>query len=139
MGGREAILKVHAKAIKLTEGVDLSVIARRTPGFSGADLANLINEAALLAARRNKKSVDLEELEEAIDRVMAGPERRTRVISEEEKKIVAYHESGHTIVGKMVDKSHSVHKVSIIPRDTPRWAPLGTCPTRKNFSPPRPS
>ena len=116
LGGREAILKVHAKVIKLTEGVDLSVIARRTPGFSGADLANLINEAALLAARRNKKSVDLEELEEAIDRVMAGPERRTRVISEEEKKIVAYHESGHTIVGKMVDKSHSVHKVSIIPR-----------------------
>jgi len=116
LGGREAILKVHAKVIKLAEGVDLSVIARRTPGFSGADLANLINEAALLAARRNKKAVDLEELEEAIDRVMAGPERRTRVISEEEKKIVAYHESGHTIVGKMVDKSHSVHKVSIIPR-----------------------
>ncbi len=92
------------------------MIARRTPGFSGADLANLINEAALLAARRNKKGVELEELEEAIDRVMAGPERRTRVISDEEKKIVAFHESGHTIVGKMVDKSHSVHKVSIIPR-----------------------
>ncbi len=116
LGGREAILKVHAKAVKLAEGVDLSVIARRTPGFSGADLANLINEAALLAARRNKKAVELEELEEAIDRVMAGPERRTRVISDEEKKIVAYHESGHTIVAKMTDKSHSVHKVSIIPR-----------------------
>ncbi len=116
LAGREAILRVHSKAVKLVEGVDLSVIARRTPGFSGADLANLINEAALLAARRNKKAVELSELEEAIDRVMAGPERRTRVITEDEKKIVAYHESGHTIVGKMVDKSHSVHKVSIIPR-----------------------
>ena len=116
LGGREAILRVHAKSVKLIEGADLGVIARRTPGFSGADLANLINEAALLAARRNKKAVEMPELEEAIDRVMAGPERRTRVISDEEKKIVAYHESGHTIVGKMVDKSHSVHKVSIIPR-----------------------
>jgi len=116
LAGREAILRVHAKVIKLADGVDLGVIARRTPGFSGADLANLINEAALLAARRNKKAVEISELEEAIDRVMAGPERRTRVISDEEKKIVAYHESGHTIVGKMVDKSHSVHKVSIIPR-----------------------
>ena len=116
LAGREAILRVHAKSVKLLEGVDLGVIARRTPGFSGADLANLINEAALLAARRNKKAVEMPELEEAIDRVMAGPERRTRVISDEEKKIVAYHESGHTIVGKMVDKSHSVHKVSIIPR-----------------------
>ncbi len=116
LAGREAILRVHAKNVKLADGVDLGVIARRTPGFSGADLANLINEAALLAARRNKKAVEMPELEEAIDRVMAGPERRTRVISDEEKKIVAYHESGHTIVGKMVDKSHSVHKVSIIPR-----------------------
>ena len=116
LGGREAILKVHSKSVKLADQVDLSIIARRTPGFSGADLANLINEAALLAARRNKKVVEISELEEAIDRVMAGPERRTRVISEDEKKIVAYHESGHTIVGKMIDKSHSVHKVSIIPR-----------------------
>jgi cell division protease FtsH len=116
LGGREAILKVHSKVVKLADQVDLSIIARRTPGFSGADLANLINEAALLAARRNKKAVEISELEEAIDRVMAGPERRTRVISEDEKKIVAYHESGHTIVGKMIDKSHTVHKVSIIPR-----------------------
>ena len=83
LGGREAILRVHSKAVKLAEGVDLSVIAKRTPGFSGADLANLINEAALLAARRNKKAVELSELEEAIDRVMAGPERRTRVITDE--------------------------------------------------------
>ncbi len=116
LNGREAILKVHSRNVKLAEGTDLAVIARRTPGFSGADLANLINESALLAARRNKKAIQIEELEEAIDRVMAGPERRTRVISDEEKKIVAYHESGHTIVGKMIDKSHSVHKVSIIPR-----------------------
>jgi cell division protease FtsH len=116
LGGREAILRVHAKNVKLADGVELAVIARRTPGFSGADLANLINEAALLAARRNKKSVEMPDLEEAIDRVMAGPERRTRVISDSEKKIVAFHESGHTIVGKKVDKFHSVHKVSIIPR-----------------------
>jgi cell division protease FtsH len=116
LGGREAILKVHAKNVKLADVVDLSVIARRTPGFSGADLANLINEAALLAARRNKKSVEMSELEESIDRVMAGPERRTRVISDKEKKIVAYHESGHTIVAKKTDGTNPVHKVSIIPR-----------------------
>ncbi len=116
LGGREAILKVHSKNVKLSEAVDLLVIARRTPGFSGADLANLINEAALLAARRNKKMVEMSEMEEAIDRVMAGPERRTRVISEKEKKIVAYHESGHTIVAKKTDQSHLVHKVTIIPR-----------------------
>jgi len=116
LAGREAILKVHSKNVKLIEGVDLSVIARRTPGFSGADLANLINEAALLAARRNKKSVEMSEMEEAIDRVMAGPERRTRVISDKEKRIVAYHESGHTIVAKKTDQSYLVHKVTIIPR-----------------------
>jgi cell division protease FtsH len=116
LGGREAILKVHSKNVKLSEGVDLLVIARRTPGFSGADLANLINEAALLAARRDKKSVEMPEMEEAIDRVMAGPERRTRVISDKEKRIVAFHESGHTIVAKKTDQSHLVHKVTIIPR-----------------------
>ena len=116
LGGREAILKVHARNVKLSESIDLSVIARRTPGFSGADLANLINEAALLAARRDKKAIEMPELEEAIDRVMAGPERRTRVISDKEKKIVAYHESGHTIVAKKTDQSSMVHKVSIIPR-----------------------
>ncbi len=116
LGGREAILRVHAKNVKLSDKVDLSVISRRTPGFTGADLANLINEAALLAARRNKKSVELSELEESIDRVMAGPERRTRIISDKEKKIVAYHESGHTIVAKKTDGTNPVHKVSIIPR-----------------------
>ncbi len=116
LGGREAILKVHSKDVKLSPQVDLNTIAKRTPGFSGADLANLINEAALIAARRNKKVVEMPELEEAIDRVMAGPERRTRVISDKEKRIVAFHESGHTIVAKKTDGSNPVHKVSIIPR-----------------------
>jgi cell division protease FtsH len=116
LNGREAILKVHARNVKLADSVDLSVIARRTPGFSGADLANLVNEAALLAARRSKKAVEDSELEEAIDRVMAGPERRTRVISDKEKRIVAFHECGHAIVAKKTDPSNPVHKVSIIPR-----------------------
>jgi cell division protease FtsH len=116
LNGREAILKVHVKNVKLAPAVDLSVIARRTPGFSGADLANLVNEAALLAARRNKKAVEDAELEEAIDRVMAGPERRTRVISDKEKRIVAFHECGHAIVAKKTDPRNPVHKVSIIPR-----------------------
>ncbi len=114
--GREEILKVHAKNIKLAPGIDLSVIAKRTPGFVGADLANLINEAALLAARRNKESVDMSELEEAIDRVMSGPERRSRKISEKEKKIIAYHESGHALVAKVMPNTEPVHKISIIPR-----------------------
>jgi cell division protease FtsH len=116
VGGREAILKVHARNVTMAPDADLSVIAKRTPGFSGADLANLVNEAALLAARRNKKAVELPELEESIDRVMAGPERRTRIISDKEKIIVAYHESGHAIVAKKTNQSNLVHKVSIIPR-----------------------
>ena len=92
------------------------MIARRTPGFVGADLANLVNEAALLAARRNKPYVELPELEEAIERVVAGPERKTRMISEKEKKIVAYHESGHALVAKLTPGTDPVHKISIIPR-----------------------
>ena len=114
--GREAILRVHTKGVKLAEGVDLAVIARRTPGFVGADLANLVNEAALLAARRDKKSVEESELEEAIDRVVAGPQRKSRMISDKEKKVVAYHESGHTLVAKLLPGTDPVHKVSIIPR-----------------------
>lgn len=114
--GREAILKVHAAKIKLSPNVDLSIIARRTPGFVGADLANLVNEAALLASRRNKEAVELYELEEAIERVIAGPERKSRVISEKEKKIVAYHESGHALVAKLIPGTDPLHKVSIIPR-----------------------
>jgi cell division protease FtsH len=114
--GREEILRVHSKVIKLGPNVDFKVIARRTPGFVGADLANLVNEAALLAARRNKPYVELPELEEAIERVIAGPERKTRMISEREKKIVAYHESGHALVAKLTPGTDPVHKVSIIPR-----------------------
>jgi cell division protease FtsH len=114
--GREQILSVHAKNIKLGPGVDLKIIARRTPGFVGADLANLVNEAALLAARRNKQWVEMRELEEAIDRVIAGPERKSRMMSEKEKSVIAYHESGHTLVAKMLPTSDPVHKVSIIPR-----------------------
>ena len=114
--GREQVLAVHAKVVKLSPGVDLSVIARRTPGFTGADLANLVNEGALLAARRNKKSVDMKELEEAIDRVIAGPERKSRMMSEKEKLVIAYHESGHTLVAKKLPTADPVHKVSIIPR-----------------------
>ncbi|MBL0349004.1 MAG: ATP-dependent zinc metalloprotease FtsH [Elusimicrobia bacterium] len=114
--GREQILKVHAKGVKLAPTVDLSVIARRTPGFVGADLANLVNEGALLAARRSKSWVDMKELEEAIDRVIAGPERKSRMMSEKEKLVIAYHESGHTLVAKKLPTSDPVHKVSIIPR-----------------------
>ncbi|OQA91940.1 MAG: ATP-dependent zinc metalloprotease FtsH [Elusimicrobia bacterium ADurb.Bin231] len=114
--GREEILKVHAKDIKCSKDCDLSIIAKRTPGFVGADLANLINEAALLSARRGKESVDMPELEEAIDRVLAGPERRSRKISDKEKKIIAYHEAGHALVAKLMPNTEPVHKISIIPR-----------------------
>ncbi|MFH1714735.1 MAG: ATP-dependent zinc metalloprotease FtsH [Elusimicrobiota bacterium] len=114
--GREEILKVHTRDIKLAEQVDLSVLARRTPGFVGSDLANLCNEGALLAARKNKKAVEMDDLENAIDRVIAGPERRSRMISEREKKIVAYHECGHAFVAKMIPGADPVHKISIIPR-----------------------
>ncbi|RLD16680.1 MAG: cell division protein FtsH [Caldiserica bacterium] len=114
--GREAILKIHAKKIKLSPNVDLSIIARRTPGFVGSDLENLINEAALLAARKNKNAVEMDDLEEAIDRVLAGPERKSRVISEREKKIVAYHEAGHALVAYLIPDTDPIHKISIIPR-----------------------
>lgn len=114
--GREEILQVHIKDVKLGKNIDLKVIARQTPGFTGADLANLVNEAALLAARRNKQAVSNMELEEAIDRVMAGPERKSRVISEYEKKLIAYHESGHTVLAHFLPFTDPVHKISIIPR-----------------------
>ena len=114
--GREEILKVHARDVKLEPNGNLNTIAKRTPGFSGADLANVINEAALLAARRDKKFVEMPELEESIERVIAGPERKSRVISEEEKSIVAYHESGHTLVAALLPNTDPVHKVSIIAR-----------------------
>ncbi len=114
--GREDILKVHTKNIKLNSEVDLSIIARRTPGFVGADLANVCNEAALLAARRNKEDITMKEMEDAIERVVAGPEKKTKVMSEKERNIIAYHEAGHAVVAKLLDGSDPVHKVSIIPR-----------------------
>lgn len=116
--GREAVLAVHAKSVKLATEVSLKVIAKRTPGFSGADLANVINEAALLAARHNKNFVGMEELESSIDRVIAGPERKSRIMSDVEKKTVAFHESGHTLVAALLPNTDPVHKVSIIPRGT---------------------
>ncbi|HHX77349.1 MAG TPA: ATP-dependent zinc metalloprotease FtsH, partial [Firmicutes bacterium] len=114
--GREEILKVHAKGKPIDKSVDLKVIARRTPGFTGADLENVMNEGALLAGRKNKKTISLDELEEAIDRVIAGTEKRSRVISDAEKKLVAYHEAGHALTGYLLPHTDPVHKVSIIPR-----------------------
>jgi cell division protease FtsH len=114
--GREGILKVHTRKIPVAEDVDLSIIARGTPGFSGADLANMVNEAALLGARRSHTKVTMRDFEDAKDKVMMGTERRSLVISEEEKKTTAYHESGHALISKLVPGSDPVHKMTIIPR-----------------------
>ena len=114
--GRAAILAVHAKGKPLADEIDLEVLARRTPGFTGADLANLINEAALLAARHHAKEITMAELEEAIDRVIAGPERKSKVMSDDEKKVIAYHETGHALVGFALPNSDPVHKVTIVAR-----------------------
>jgi cell division protease FtsH len=114
--GRVAVLKVHITGKPLSDNVDLEALARQTPGFSGADLANLVNEAAILAARRKKKEIGYEELMESVDRVTMGPERRSRVISEHEKEIVAYHESGHALVGFMLEHADPVQKISVISR-----------------------
>ena len=114
--GRQEILKVHIKGKPVDKNVDLGVLARRTPGFTGADLSNLVNEGALLAARRNKKTIMMSEMEEAAERVMMGPERKSRVISDNEKKLTAYHEGGHALVGMLLDHTDPVHKVTIIPR-----------------------
>ena len=114
--GREGILKVHTRKIPLDEGVDVNVIARGTPGFTGADLANLVNEAALIAARQNKKVVTLNDLEFAKDKVLMGPERRSMVISDKEKRLTAIHEAGHALVGMNIPESDPVHKVTIVPR-----------------------
>ncbi|MBP5211623.1 MAG: AAA family ATPase, partial [Pyramidobacter sp.] len=116
VNGREAILKVHAKDKKFASDVDFAVLAKRTPGFVGADLANVINEAALLAARAGKAEIGMAELEEGIDRAIAGPERKSRLIGDREKKIIAYHETGHALVAKFLPGSDPVHKISIIPR-----------------------
>lgn len=114
--GREAVLKVHARNKPLDETVDLKAISQRTPGFSGADLENLLNEASLVAARSDKTKIDMRDIEEATDRVIAGPAKKTRMISEKEKNIVAYHEAGHTIIGCVLDEAEMVHKVTIVPR-----------------------
>ncbi|MCB1327641.1 MAG: ATP-dependent zinc metalloprotease FtsH [Spirochaetales bacterium] len=114
--GREAILKIHARKIPLTSDVSFQQIARGTPGFTGADLANLINESALLAARRNKKRVTMDELEEAKDKVMMGPERRSFLITPKEKEVIAFHEGGHALLGNLLPYAEPVHKVTIIPR-----------------------
>ena len=114
--GREQILKVHAKNKPLADDVDLKVLAKRTPGFTGADLQNLLNEAALLAARKNQDKIDMPDLEEAIDKVIAGPEKKSRIISDEEKENTAYHEVGHALLAKLLKNTDPLHKVSIIPR-----------------------
>jgi cell division protease FtsH len=114
--GRKAILKVHTNGKPIDTEVNLEVIAKQTAGFSGADLANLVNEAAILAARRNKRAVEMQELEESIDRVIAGPERRSRKISPKEKEITAYHEAGHALVAKTLPNADPVHKISIVAR-----------------------
>ena len=114
--GRKEILEIHAKGKKIEKGVDLELIARRTPGFTGADLANIINEGALLAARRDKKEITLSEIEESVERVVAGPQRKSRIMSDKEKEIVAYHETGHALVAVNVEESDPVHKISILPR-----------------------
>ncbi len=114
--GRQEILKVHVKGKPIGQDVELNVIAQRTPGFTGADLSNLVNEAALMTARKNKKVINMPEMEEAAERVIMGPERKSRVISDKEKRLTAYHEGGHTVVGMLLDNTDPVHKVTIIPR-----------------------
>ncbi|MEC2076612.1 ATP-dependent zinc metalloprotease FtsH [Metabacillus fastidiosus] len=116
VNGREAVLKVHARNKPLDESVNLKAIAMRTPGFSGADLENLLNEAALVAARQDKKKVDMTDIDEATDRVIAGPAKKSRVVSKKERNIVAHHEAGHTVIGLVLDEADMVHKVTIVPR-----------------------
>ncbi|MCL4441858.1 MAG: ATP-dependent zinc metalloprotease FtsH [Firmicutes bacterium] len=116
LAGRKEILKVHVRGKPLAENVDLEVLARRTPGFTGADLANMVNEAALLSARFEKHEIGMKELESSIERVIAGPEKKSKVISEKEKRLVSYHEAGHALVGYLLPNTDPVHKVSIIPR-----------------------
>ncbi len=114
--GREAILKVHVRGKPLAPDVDLGILARSTPGFVGADLENLVNEAAILAARRGKKQVGMEEFTEAIERVIAGPERRSKLITEKEKRVIAYHEAGHALVMRTTPHGDPIHKISIVSR-----------------------
>ncbi|MGQ0814445.1 MAG: ATP-dependent zinc metalloprotease FtsH [Gemmatimonadota bacterium] len=131
--GREAILRVHAKAVRLAEDVDLAVIARRTPGFVGADLANLLNEAALLAAREDKTQVDMSDIDAAIDRIVAGLEKKNRLINAKERDIVAYHETGHALVAERVETADPVHKISIIPRGVAALGYTQQLPTEDRY------
>jgi cell division protease FtsH len=131
--GREAILNIHATDVKLSDSVDLKVIATRTPGFSGADLANLVNEAALLAARRNHSKVEQEDFSEAIERVVAGLEKKSRVLNDKEKKIVAYHEVGHALVGATMPGTDQVEKISIVPRGMAALGYTLQLPTEDRF------
>ena len=132
LNGRAGILKVHTRGKPLSKDIDHEVLARRTPGFTGADLANVINEAALLAARFNRKEIGMVELEEAIDRVLAGPQRRSRLISDKEKKVIAYHEAGHALVSHALPNADPVHKVSIVSRGQALGYTL-TLPTEDKF------
>jgi cell division protease FtsH len=131
--GREAILRLHARAVVLAPSVDLAVIAARTPGFAGADLANIVNEAALLAARKEKDAVEMADFEEAIDRVVAGLEKKSRVLSEKERDIVAHHEMGHALVATSVAHADPVHKVTIIPRGIAALGMTYQLPTEERF------
>jgi cell division protease FtsH len=131
--GREAILRLHARVVVLAPSVDLAVIAARTPGFAGADLANIVNEAALLAARKGKEAVQMADLEEAIDRVVAGLEKKSRVLSEKERDIVAHHEMGHALVAASVAHADPVHKVTIIPRGVAALGMTYQLPTEERF------
>ncbi len=132
--GRLGILKVHVRKIKLSEKVDLEVIARGTPGFSGADLANLVNEAALLAARQNKTAVEMEDLEEARDKVRWGKERRSRAIDERDRRVTAFHEAGHTLVGLLCENAVPLHKVTIVPRGTAFLGATMQLPKKERFT-----
>jgi cell division protease FtsH len=131
--GRRQILELHARRVKLSEDADLRVIAARTPGMVGADLANIVNEAALLAVRRGKDAVEMQDLEEAIDRVLLGLEKKRRVMSEEEKRRVAYHEAGHAIVGMSVEHAPPVHRASIIPRGISALGHTLQLPTEEKY------
>src|SRR5204862_219322 len=131
--GREAILRLHARAVVLAPDVDLGVIAARTPGFAGADLANIVNEAALLAARKEKNAVEMSDFEEAIDRMVAGLEKKSRVLSEKERDIVAHHEMGHAFVAATVAHADPVHKVTIIPRGIAALGMTYQLPTEDRF------
>ncbi len=129
--GRRAILDVHARGKPLAEDVNLEILAKRTPGFSGADLANMVNEGALLAARRNKKKITMSEMEEAIERVIAGPQRKSRILSQKEREIAAYHEAGHALLAKLLPYADPPHKVTILPRGMALGYVISTPPEDK--------